>query len=518
MLELMNIIRKECTLTEEENIFAKLFENMHTDLINYVTNCPFYLIPLNSVGAGCVTYSFLESIEWMRFESVNDYAVYLKKLKCFHRQTEDIIDSMREGIRRGFTCSVDVCHDIVDQLDEIIEGDLDELNEPITSTKSQEILKDTPELLAELKAGVTNTKLSFAYFKDFFVTEYTQHLRTNPACSSLPGGKDIYDQCLKYHTTTDLTSDEVHNIGLSEVAKIEQRYKEEVLKPLGFKSDDFAGFVEHARTDPKFYVKTSEELLEIYRKQCNLIHEVMPKFFNKTPRSPMEITSKNAGPAAYYLAGTADGTRPGRFYVNTSHIEKRPVYESVSLALHEAIPGHHHQLSLALENESVPKFIRFIEDRRYECCPCRRNLYTGYAEGWGLYSEFLGEEMEMYKTPYDIFGYLSMNMMRAVRCVVDTGLHSKGWSIEKTISYMMEKTGMHLHEVETEIYRYAAWPGQACAYKVGQLEFLRLRAHAESNLGDKFDVREFHEICLGSGALPLTLLTGMVEKYISENL
>jgi uncharacterized protein (DUF885 family) len=161
--------------------------------------------------------------------------------------------------------------------------------------------------------------------------------------------------------------------------------------------------------------------------------------------------------------------------------------------------------------------MRYIEDRRYECCPCRRNIYCGYAEGWALYCEYLGEEMGMYKTPYDLFGRLSMDMMRAVRLVVDTGLHYKGWGIEKCIDYMMEKTGMHRHEVETEIYRYATWPGQACAYKIGQIEFLRLRRLAEDTLGDRFSLKDFHSLCLNSGPLPLVELARLVETYIAKH-
>lgn len=214
--------------------------------------------------------------------------------------------------------------------------------------------------------------------------------------------------------------------------------------------------------------------------------------------------------------GTPDGKRPGRFYVNVSHIEKRPLYETVALALHEAIPGHHHQVSLATENNLIPNFMRYIEDRRYEACPCRRNIYCGYAEGWALYCEYLGEELGMYKTPVDLFGRLSMDMMRAVRLVVDTGLHFKGWSIDRCVEYMMEKTGMHRHEVETEIYRYAGWPGQACGYKIGQIEIINMRRKAEAELGSKFDLKKFHAICLNSGPMPLTELGALVDAYIAE--
>jgi uncharacterized protein (DUF885 family) len=185
-------------------------------------------------------------------------------------------------------------------------------------------------------------------------------------------------------------------------------------------------------------------------------------------------------------------------------------------ALHEAIPGHHHQLSLAAENENLPPFLRHVEDRRYEVCPCRRQLYTAYAEGWALYCEFLGEEMGLYKTPHDLFGRLSMEMMRATRLVVDTGIHAMKWSIEDAIEYMMETTGMQRHEVSKEVRRYASWPGQACAYKIGQLEFLRLRELAMRELGTKFNLKDFHDICLNSGPVPLSILQDMIMEYVES--
>lgn len=218
----------------------------------------------------------------------------------------------------------------------------------------------------------------------------------------------------------------------------------------------------------------------------------------------------------YYLAGTPDGTRPGRFYVNVSNLNKRPKYEMTSLALHEAIPGHHHQCALALENDDLPNFLRFLEDRRYEFCPGRRQLYAAYLEGWALYCESLGEEMEMYKTPLELFGKLSMEMMRAVRLVVDSGIHHKGWDVEKAIVYMMENTGMHRHEVEAECYRYEAWPGQACAYKVGEVAIWKMRRGAEDILGNKFVLKEFHEVVLSAGPMPLDSLSQRVSRWIEE--
>lgn len=312
-----------------------------------------------------------------------------------------------------------------------------------------------------------------------------------------------------------MTANEIHDIGLQEVERIEKRYIHDILLPLGYKENEFDKFIEFVKHDKQFYVKTSEELLSHYKNMCTKISEIMPNYFNEIPKSPLEIVQKSVGPAAYYLAGTADGTRPGRFYVNCSEIDKRPLYESIALSLHEANPGHHHQCAITLENKNLPNFMRFFEDRRYEVGPSKRSMATAYVEGWGLYSEYLGEEMGLYTTPYELFGRLSMEMMRAVRLVVDTGIHSKGWSLERAIHYMMEKTGMHRHEVETEIYRYATWPGQATAYKIGELAIRNYRKKAETELKSKFNLKDFHTAILRYGPIPLTMMENLVQHYIN---
>lgn len=516
MLEAIQNIQRTCTLSKSEAVYAALFERSHREIIQAIDSAPMYLLPINSMMAGGVLFSFSESIEWMRFESVADYQVYLGRLKAYPRQINQFIESMRAGIASGYTASTAMVRSVQQQMDDILGGDLADFFAPLKEASAPGILAQQDGLQAALEAAIAGIKPALIIFRDFYLSEYVPSLRTDPACSALPNGLEAYNILLKCHTTTDLTADEVHEIGLKEVANIEARYVNDVLLPLGFEPDKFAEFVEFVRHDPQFYVPTAEALLDVYRTTCKKIEGLMPQYFNEIPRSPLQITSKPGGPAAYYLAGTADGKRPGRFYVNVSHIEKRPVYENVSLSLHEAIPGHHHQASIALENEAIPNFLRFIEDRRYEVFPARRNFYCGYVEGWALYTELLGEEMGVYTTPYELFGKLSMEMMRAVRLVVDTGLHTKNWGIEKCIDYMMEKTGMHRHEVEVEIYRYAGWPGQACSYKIGQIEIVRLRAKAQEELGSLFNIKDFHSLCLNSGPLPLTLLGEMVDDWIRE--
>lgn len=230
---------------------------------------------------------------------------------------------------------------------------------------------------------------------------------------------------------------------------------------------------------------------------------------------PLEVVKRRSGPAAYYFAGTPDGKRPGRFQVNVTRLETRAKYEMPALALHEGIPGHHLQSAIALENQELPGFLRYIEDRRYEFCPARRPLYAAYLEGWALYCEALGEEMGVYTTPQQLFGRLSVEMLRAVRLVVDTGIHHFGWSIERAVEYLEEKSGMATSDCEAECHRYAAWPGQACAYKVGQLAIEEVRRRAEAALGDRFDVKAFHELVLGAGPVPLHILSQRADTWLA---
>jgi len=515
MIEQIDMLLRTHTLSKEETLYVNMLRLSHVELIQAIEKCPFYLIPVNTMYNGGLCYSFLESIEWMRFEVDSDFEVLLTRLQAFPNQVNQYIEAMREGMRRGFTASKPIVADMEGILQKHIDGEtFGELEDPLSKLKERAHLA---HLLPQFEEGIRNAKAAFTRALEFFKTEYTPTLRDVPGCVSLPNGAEIYAMCLKFHTGTDLTADQVHEIGLREVAKIESRYNNDVLVPLGFGPDDFVKFVEKVRSDPAFYVDTDDKLLNVYVSECQKIREIMPLYFAEQPRSPMDIVKSKGGPCAYYLAGTDDGKRPGRFYVNVTNLTGKPTYERVALSLHEGIPGHHHQLSLAMENATIPKVFRYIEDRRYEIGPCRRPLFTSYAEGWALYCEYLGEEMGMYQTPYDLFGRLSMDMMRAVRLVVDTGLHSKGWSIEQAVDYMMQKTGMHRHEVTKEIVRYATWPGQACAYKIGQLELLRMRKKAEDSLGAKFDLKKFHSVVLMSGALPMNILEDLVDAYIAQN-
>lgn len=500
------------SLTREEKVLAALVESQHSDMVNTLDSIPLYLLPLNSIGAGGVCFSFLEHLEWMRLETAADLDTFVKRLESCPRQLEEFIESMREGLRTGYVASSAQLRKVESFLTghaDSAAGVFDEAAPGVALAQRLQL----PDTVAKITQACKLCRASFGNVLAFMRSEYIPCARVDPACSALPSGIAGYEACLRYHTTTNLTAAEIHAMGLSEVAHIEQRYIKDVCAPLGY--SDFATFLAAAKADARFVAPSSEALIEHYGLTTNRIEKVLPQFFNEFPQSPMEIVSADKGPCAYYLAGTADGKRPGKFYVNSTNLSGKPLYEAMSLSLHEGVPGHHHQVSIALENEQLPKVLRNIEDRRYECCPCRRQLFSAYVEGWALYCEFLGEEMGLYDTPYDLFGRLSMDMMRAVRLVVDTGLHAFGWSIERAVQYFRDKTGMHIKESENEVYRYASWPGQAVAYKIGQLEILRLRRHAEATLGSKFHLANFHSLVLNSGALTLSLLASMVDEWIS---
>eukprot|EP00756_Hemistasia_phaeocysticola_P049326 Hpha_TRINITY_DN23790_c0_g1::TRINITY_DN23790_c0_g1_i1::g.93132::m.93132 len=497
-------------LTAEEQLHLKLFIS-DVQCESRAWELGSHLYPINSIGCGGVAANFVETMEW---QEENAPVKLVARLEAFPRQCEQYTALLRRGVSEKRVASKAMLRKIGEQILGLADGD--ELVKVVTAAVSP-----GSELSARADAALEGFRVACRELERYVREEYAPHARDQSGCCGLPGevGAEAYALALRYHTTTTMTADEIHEIGLSEVSRIKQRYATDVMAPLGF-SGTFAEFVEGVRADEAHVYSTQGELLDGYRALCAEIEGVLPAFFEKFPVSPLEIVSKNneSAPAAYYLAGTPDGKRPGRFYVNASNLNKRPKYEMPALALHEAIPGHHHQCALALENPTVPDFLRYLEDRRYEFCPARRQMYTGYLEGWALYCEALGEEMGIYKTPIQIFGRLSMEMMRAVRLVVDTGIHAKKWEVEDAVTYMMEATGMHRHECVAECYRYEAWPGQACAYKVGEIAIWRMRREAEEKLGDRFDLKAFHSVLLMSGPMPLDALRSMVERWVDAQL
>lgn len=371
---------------------------------------------------------------------------------------------------------------------------------PTFSTK----IKDS--LTAEAKQVITQEVVpAFQEIKHFFEKDYLPHTRENIGVSSTPNGAAYYKNRIAFYTTLPLTAEEIHQIGLTEVKKI-RAAMEAIIAEVEFKGS-FADFFTYLRTDSRFYAKSPEELLMRARDISKRLDEQLPRYFKTLPRKPYGVAPVPEAIAPKYTGGRyiptePESSDPGYYWVNTYNFSSRPLYVLPALSAHEAVPGHHLQMAL---NAELPKIIPAF----------RRNLYlSAYGEGWGLYTESLAEEMGIYTTPYERFGQLTYSMWRACRLVVDTGIHAFGWSREKAVAFMAENTALSLHEINTEVDRYISWPGQALAYKIGELKIKALREKATHALGDEFDIRTFHEIILGKGTLTLPLMEQEVERYI----
>jgi uncharacterized protein (DUF885 family) len=365
--------------------------------------------------------------------------------------------------------------------------------------------KDSVLVAAKL-AIETQVIPQFIRIKDFFESVYLPNTRTTLGVSEIPNGLDYYQNRIDFYTTsTEYTAESIHQIGLSEVSRIRTQM-EQVIENLEFKGS-FEDFLTFLRTDKQFYATTPKELLMIARDMAKRVDAQLPRFFKTLPRKPYGVAPVPDAIAPKYTGGRyvgtdAQSTEPGYYWVNTYNLPSRTLYTLPALTVHEAVPGHHLQGSLNAElGESIPQF--------------RRDLYlSAYGEGWGLYSEFLAEEMGMYTTLYEQFGKLTYEMWRACRLVVDTGIHAKGWTRDQVVHFMSVNTALSLHEINTETDRYISWPGQALSYKIGELKIRELRQKAEESLGTKFNIRDFHEVILAQGTVTLSIMELRVKAYI----
>ena len=378
---------------------------------------------------------------------------------------------------------------------------------PFLKLPSQLSNKDKDSLQLAARDVVSNEVIpAFKSVKKFFETTYYPNTRKSIGVSQTPNGSDYYQSRIDFYTTqTNESAESIHEKGLQEVSRIKKEMKL-IVKGLGYKGS-LKSFIKFLRTDPQFYPKTADELLKHARNIAKKLDEQLPRFFKTLPRKPYGVAPVPDAIAPKYTAGryigtSAESTDPGYYWVNTYNLPSRPLYLIPSLTAHEAVPGHHLQGSLNNElPETIPKF--------------RRNLYlSAYGEGWGLYTEFLAEEMGIYTTAYEKFGKFTYEMWRACRLVVDTGIHAFGWTRDEAVSFMEENTSLSIHEINTEIDRYISWPGQALAYKTGEMKIRELRSKAERELGDLFDIRQFHEVILEIGTVTLPILEERVNKYI----
>ena len=466
-----------------------------------------YLYAINHQGG---IQTLHEITELLAFRSVKDYEDWIKRLEAVGTLVDQHIVLLDIAAREKRTQPRAIMQRIVPQLalQNVARAEDSPFYAPFTRFPEEFDAATRERLAAAGRAAIGRVVLpAYARLTRAFTERYLPATRESVGIFDTPQGKDYYAERIAYHTTDGtLTAEAIHEIGLAEVARIRAEMLA-IKKRVGFKGSLQEFFV-FLRTDPQFYYKSSQELFEAYLAVTKRIDPNLVRVFGKLPRTPygvrpIPMTSAPNTTTAYYQGPAADGTRPGYYYVNLYRPEVRPKYEMEVLSVHEAVPGHHLQIALAMEQRTLPEF--------------RRNAgFTAYVEGWALYSESLGEELGLYQDPYSKFGQLTYDMWRAVRLVVDTGLHAKGWTRQQAIDYFKENAAKTEADIVNEIDRYISWPGQALAYKIGQRQILALRREAETALGESFDVRRFHDEVLSRGALPLDELSRFVREWIAR--
>ena len=468
---------------------------------------PIYYLRLNQRGG---IQSFYETGNRLVYQSKKDYYDWLSRLEQFSENILTFLDINKQGLKNGYTQPKLVTRGVVAQIDAIINSDIEsnpylkvflQADENILAPMEKEELIDKAKNLI-----INEINPAYEELNNFLKNDYLVNSRDSIGIKDIPNGKQYYEELARHFTTTDLTPDEIHDIGLKEIERIRGEM-EEIIKSVNW-DGDFNSFLNYLRTSPRFYYDNPDDLFDAYLIMSKTIDPLLPKLFNVFPRAPygvIPIPSESAPftTTAYYNSPSPG--RPGYFYANLYKPDSRPKYEIPVLTVHEAVPGHHFQISIAQELENVPTF------RKYQGI-------TAFVEGWGLYSEELGEYINLYDDPYDKFGQLTYDMWRAIRLVVDTGMHYKDWTREDAINLFIENSAKSILDIENEVDRYIAWPGQALAYKIGQLKILELRERAEIELGDKYDIKDFHDEVLKRGSLPLDLLEYYIDEWINETL
>jgi uncharacterized protein (DUF885 family) len=493
-------------LSASERVSAEMFAR---ELSDAVADFEFgaYRIPINS-DSGFHT-DFAELPDRMPFATPKDYENYIARLNAFPKYVADEIALMREGLAAGFTVPRIALegYDVTMTTHVVTAPEKSVFFAPFRAYPPGVPAAEQARLTAAGRRAVLDGAVAgYRALADFMRTEYAPRARTTIGASALPRGREYYAHLVKSFTTLDVTVDQVHEIGRQEVLRLRAEM-DAVMAKTDFQGN-FAAFLTFLRTDPRFYAKTGEDLLKDASYIAKRMDGRLPSLFGKLPRLPYGIEPVPAHLAPKYTGGRyieapVGGTRAGEYWVNTYALDKRPLYTLEALTLHEAVPGHHLQIALQQELTGLPEFRRF-------------SGVGAFIEGWALYAEWLGLEAGFYRDPYSDFGRLSYEMWRACRLVVDTGIHAKGWTREEAVDYLESHTALSTHEVRTEIDRYIAWPGQALCYKMGELKIRELRRDAEATLGPRFDLRGFHDVVLGSGAVPLPVLVEQVRAWVAE--
>jgi len=492
-------------LERDECINYRIFRSQMDNFISrYETRA--YLIPFNSDSSFYMSWTRMP--KETDFDNVTDYRNYLSRLHELPQVMDEYIALMREGIATGMTQP----RVILEGRDEPIKAQLVEnvqdspFFQPFVDMPEAMVSGEKAELLATAREVVaTDVIPAYRRLYEFFQKEYGPGARTTLGASELPNGKVFYQSQIRLFATLDMTPGEIHDLGLEQVARIRSEMQA-IIEELEFEGD-FAAFIQYLRTDPQFYAKTPKELLAFASYYTKKIDGRLPMIIGHLPRQPYGVAPVPEEIAPFYTAGRyvgapLDAQRGGYYWVNTYALESRPLYAIPALTLHEGAPGHHLQIALAKEQDNFPPF------RRYD-------YISAYGEGWGLYSEKLGLEMDIYETPYEHFGRLTYEMWRACRLVIDTGIHAMGWTRKQALDYLASNTALSIREVTTEVDRYISWPGQALSYKLGEYTIWKLRRKAEESLGAAFDVRGFHDHILSLGSVPLDVLTEEVDSWIT---
>lgn len=499
---LENINRDALTETEQVN-YDLLYNRQKLEIEGH--QFPGEMMPINQMGG--VQQNIAQMMAIIQPKNAQDYANMISRLDKTPEVVDQTIAWMRKGMAAGITPPAITLRDVPQQ----IRNQL--VDEPDQSPLLAAFMK-FPANVDSLQQATLKKQAEAAYSEKvapafekllaFMENEYLPAARESIAMRDLPNGEAWYAYNVKQSTTTDLTPEQIHQIGLDEVKRIRGEM-ESVIESSGFEGS-FEEFLVFLRTDPQFYHETKEGLLREYRDIAKRADPELMKLFGKLPRTPYGVIpvpayAEKSQTTAYYQPGSVKAGRPGNFFANTYALDTRPRWEMEALTLHEAVPGHHLQIALQDELEDVPWFRR-------------AGGYTAFVEGWGLYSESLGVEMGFYTDPYSKFGQLTYEMWRAIRLVVDTGMHHLGWSRQQAIEYFMQNAGKQEHDVTVEVDRYIVWPGQALAYKIGELKIKELRAYATNELGEEFDIREFHDEVLGRGSVPLSVLDANIRAWV----
>ena len=492
-------------LSEENQLNYRLKKVSLSSSIE-LSEYPSYFMSLNQRGG---VQSYYETGDRLNFTSKQDYNDWLTRLSQYSNNIENSYENNKAGIEAGYTQPKLVTSGVISQIEAILDSALEnhpylqvflEADEMLLTAEEKETLVNEAKVLITEQINPAYTKLH-----EFLINEYLPNSRESIGIKDVPNGKSWYEDLASYHTTTKLSPDEIHAIGLKEIKRIRQEM-ETIISDLEW-DGDFQSFLNYLRTSPRFYYDNPEDLFNAYLIMAKTIDPLLPKIFKVFPRAPYGVIPIPAESAPYTTTAyynSASKGKPGYFYANLYKPESRPKYEIPVLTVHEAVPGHHFQISIAQELKDVPTFRKYLS-------------FTAFVEGWGLYSEELGEYMNLYDDPYDKFGQLTYDMWRAIRLVVDTGMHYKNWSRDDAINLFLENTAKSQLDIENEVDRYIAWPGQALAYKIGQLKILELRTKAENELGDDFDIKDFHHEVLKRGSLPLSILETYINEWIYQS-